>query len=881
MKHSKIVTSSFATVLSSCPARSRRGCGHAIPVLAMIGTMVVAAQSTSADFITADWEADICNEGFWSEIKCWGAEPIPYNGNMGHTYHAIISDGVATVTLNFSITLDRLSVFPLNTMIQPEGIDLTIVGGSMDGSITGYIGIDGVLVMGSTGSFTDLTVTAGAVGSTLRIVNVDGSGDLQMSDHINNRIYGTTGSETIIFGTGLTVGGSGQIGVNLTTLINEGTIVADQSAEIQIDPNAGGMTNSGLMVARDGGVLRLNPAVYDNALGEIRAEDASTVRFQSGAQITGGLMVAQSGGMFEFDGGTLVGPTVRIDVGGVGQVISTSTVLNLTNDGVINQIDIADLHTAGQFNNIGNYFMNSTGSFTDLILDSDTVLDGGGVINMSDHINNRIYGASGAETFTNVDNTIHGSGQIGVDQTTLINEGTIVADQSAEIQIDPNAGGMTNSGLMVARDGGVLRLNPAVYDNALGEIRAEDASTVRFQSGAQITGGLMVAQSGGMFEFDGGTLVGPTVRIDVGGVGQVISTSTVLNLTNDGVINQIDIADLHTAGQFNNIGNYFMNSTGSFTDLILDSDTVLDGGGVINMSDHINNRIYGATGAETFTNVDNTIRGSGQIGVDQTTIINQGTIIADQSAEIQIDPNAEGMTNSGTLGAENGAELHLYPGPFTTSGFVFAAAGSTIRRLADDYIQTAGSTIIDGTLALNAGGVATVTLDGGILGGSGQVNANVNNVSGAASPGSSPGTLTVDGNYTQGIDGECAVEIGGAKPGQFDVLAINDDATLAGTLAVTFINDFDPQIGQSFTILTATDVFGTFDVIDSCAGLSVTYNTDSVVLTITAACAPCPWDLDGDDVVGTGDLILLLGSWGDPYGTADLIELLGNWGPCD
>ena len=42
----------------------------------------------------------------------------------------------------------------------------------------------------------------------------------------------------------------------------------------------------------------------------------------------------------------------------------------------------------------------------------------------------------------------------------------------------------------------------------------------------------------------------------------------------------------------------------------------------------------------------------------------------------------------------------------------------------------------------------------------------------------------------------------------------------------------------------------------------------------------CPWDLDNDGNVGTGDLILLLGSWGDPYGTADLIELLGNWGPC-
>ena len=42
----------------------------------------------------------------------------------------------------------------------------------------------------------------------------------------------------------------------------------------------------------------------------------------------------------------------------------------------------------------------------------------------------------------------------------------------------------------------------------------------------------------------------------------------------------------------------------------------------------------------------------------------------------------------------------------------------------------------------------------------------------------------------------------------------------------------------------------------------------------------CLWDLDGDGVVGTGDLILLLGSWGDPYGAADLVELLGNWGAC-
>ncbi len=54
----------------------------------------------------------------------------------------------------------------------------------------------------------------------------------------------------------------------------------------------------------------------------------------------------------------------------------------------------------------------------------------------------------------------------------------------------------------------------------------------------------------------------------------------------------------------------------------------------------------------------------------------------------------------------------------------------------------------------------------------------------------------------------------------------------------------------------------------------------------------CQWDLNDDETVGTGDLLVLLGFWGDdPVGppdfngdgvvdAADLIELLGNWGPC-
>ncbi|MEE8153373.1 MAG: right-handed parallel beta-helix repeat-containing protein [Phycisphaerales bacterium] len=43
---------------------------------------------------------------------------------------------------------------------------------------------------------------------------------------------------------------------------------------------------------------------------------------------------------------------------------------------------------------------------------------------------------------------------------------------------------------------------------------------------------------------------------------------------------------------------------------------------------------------------------------------------------------------------------------------------------------------------------------------------------------------------------------------------------------------------------------------------------------------PCPWDLDGDCVVGAKDLMFLLKFWDDPYGAADMLDLIAAWGPC-
>ena len=77
-------------------------------------------------------------------------------------------------------------------------------------------------------------------------------------------------------------------------------------------------------------------------------------------------------------------------------------------------------------------------------------------------------------------------------------------------------------------------------------------------------------------------------------------------------------------------------------------------------------------------------------------------------------------------------------------------------------------------------------------------------------------------------------------------------------------------------------------VFDHEGGDSAGLYIDNVSLSLV----PCPGDMNDDNVVGTGDLLILLGWWGGhPQGppdlngdgvvnAIDLIELLGNWGPC-
>jgi hypothetical protein len=75
-------------------------------------------------------------------------------------------------------------------------------------------------------------------------------------------------------------------------------------------------------------------------------------------------------------------------------------------------------------------------------------------------------------------------------------------------------------------------------------------------------------------------------------------------------------------------------------------------------------------------------------------------------------------------------------------------------------------------------------------------------------PGDSPGILTLESNFTFG--GTLEIELAGLDEGMFDQLIVDGDMTIdSGVLEILLLDDFAPQIGDTFEFLTVTgDVTG-------------------------------------------------------------------------
>ncbi len=142
------------------------------------------------------------------------------------------------------------------------------------------------------------------------------------------------------------------------------------------------------------------------------------------------------------------------------------------------------------------------------------------------------------------------------------------------------------------------------------------------------------------------------------------------------------------------------------------------------------------------------------------------------------------------------------PGDFNQTG-----SGKLISDIAFEVGGTAniqsGYLVVNGTLSASGG---VVIAPDAVLGGNGIIDGNLVN-HGTVSPGNSPGTITVLGDYAQ--TGNFLMEIAGNK--DFDRLIAGGRATLEGSLIVIPYDGYQLEYGRKFTFLKAAEISGAFD----------------------------------------------------------------------
>ena len=166
-----------------------------------------------------------------------------------------------------------------------------------------------------------------------------------------------------------------------------------------------------------------------------------------------------------------------------------------------------------------------------------------------------------------------------------------------------------------------------------------------------------------------------------------------------------------------------------------------------------------------------------------------------------------------------------------------ANANLTAQTFTNNY-----DLFVNGNLNLIAGTTFTNGTNANIKGAGnlGLMNAQTLNLSGNLRPGTSPGTLSINGNVNlNNITYYC--EINGTSNGSFDVVAVSGNVNLSGgTLNVTW--GFTPAVGLTYQILTCNALIGQFSTLNipAISGLNynVVYNTTSIVIEILSAILP-------------------------------------------
>jgi uncharacterized repeat protein (TIGR03803 family) len=223
--------------------------------------------------------------------------------------------------------------------------------------------------------------------------------------------------------------------------------------------------------------------------------------------------------------------------------------------------------------------------------------------------------------------------------------------------------------------------------------------------------------------------------------------------------------------------------------------------------------------------------GGSLIGHDGGSLIGHdgGSLIGDHGSELIGDHGSEVISHDGgTLIGQDGSSLIAAGG-----GNLIATGGGNFKTSADapSAPTATGFTQTGGAFDLGVANISgPVTLNAGVINGSGIIGGDLTNNGGFITPGKqSAGTIAVTGNFSQAANGSIVIERDGPMPTQFDQLQIDGTANLAGKLDVKTMNGYTPSVSDTFDPLGYSSASGSLSV---SSNAQVTMNATGVVASV-------------------------------------------------
>jgi hypothetical protein len=409
----------------------------------------------------------------------------------------------------------------------------------------------------------------------------------------------------------------------------------------------------------------------------------------------------------------------------------------------------------------------------------------------------------------------------------LTNDGAITVDKSMMLGAVANVGStFTNNGIFNIVPGKTVGFMgaPLVFNQNGGSLVIGSPDGFTFSGTFRYAGGAIpanppVLSGGAVLDFAAGSTVTPVEIIAANG------STTLVNDIPLGAVVRVQArpsggASLNLGASYTNNGEIWLDSTSAG-----------------------NIPTLGTPGSATLTNaitgIIRALAGGGGTRTIAANLANLGLISVTQTLNWTGSAggsSAAGVVNDGTFAIGDGVATTLSSEVnFHQLRDLLVGDGATLT-VSGPFSQFAGTLSLRGATSRLFLGPSGLALQGGVLSGPGTVNGNIVNSGGRVRPGSSPGVLTIAGNYTQGSNGALDIEIGGGTPGSgYDRLVIGQAATLDGALNVSLINGFTPAPTDRFVVMQFASRTGTFsahNLTGPGAALMVAYSATDVMLGV-------------------------------------------------